>query len=78
MLAKIDIKIKLNAMPRATYFPKIQTNDTSMYLLGWGVPTFDSLYTLQSILRTKGAGRRRQLEFLRLLERQAGRHRRSS
>ncbi|MBL8522075.1 MAG: ABC transporter substrate-binding protein [Betaproteobacteria bacterium] len=56
MLAKIDIKIKLNSMPRATYFPKIQTNDTSMYLLGWGVPTFDSLYTLQSILRTKGAG----------------------
>ena len=56
MLAKIDIKIKLNSMPRATYFPKIQTNDTSMYLLGWGVPTFDSLYTLQSILRTKGQG----------------------
>ena len=56
MLAKIDIKIKLNSMPRATYFPKIQNMDTSMYLLGWGVPTFDSLYTLQSILRTKGTG----------------------
>jgi peptide/nickel transport system substrate-binding protein len=56
MLAKIDIRIKLNAMPRATYFPKIQNGDTSMYLLGWGVPTFDSLYSLQSIVRTKGAG----------------------
>ncbi len=56
MLAKIDIKIKLNAMPRALFLPKIQTSDTSMYLLGWGVPTFDSLYTLQSILRTKGPG----------------------
>lgn len=56
MLSKIDIKIKLNAMPRATYFPKIQNSDTSMYLLGWGVPTFDSLYTLQSILRSKGQG----------------------
>jgi peptide/nickel transport system substrate-binding protein len=56
MLAKIDIRVKVNAMPRANYFPKIQTNDTSMYLLGWGVPTFDSLYTLQSILRTKGTG----------------------
>ena len=56
MLAKIDIRIKLNSMPRVTYFPKVQNNDTSMYLLGWGVPTFDSLYTLQSILRTKGAG----------------------
>jgi peptide/nickel transport system substrate-binding protein len=56
MLAKIDIRVKVNAMPRANYFPKIQTSDTSMYLLGWGVPTFDSLYTLQSILRTKGQG----------------------
>jgi peptide/nickel transport system substrate-binding protein len=56
MLAKIDIRVKVNAMPRALYFPKIQNSDTSMYLLGWGVPTFDSLYTLQSILRTKGQG----------------------
>ncbi len=56
MLAKIDIRIKLNSMPRSTYFPKIQNGDTSMYLLGWGVPTFDSLYSLQSILRSKGAG----------------------
>jgi peptide/nickel transport system substrate-binding protein len=53
MLSKIDIKIKLNSMPRATYFPKIQNSDTSFYLYGWGVPTFDSLYTLQSIIRTK-------------------------
>ena len=56
MLAKIDIKIKLNSMPRALFFPKIQNADTSMYLLGWGVPTFDALYTLQSIMRTKGPG----------------------
>lgn len=56
MLAKIDIRLKVNAMPRASYFPKIQNGDTSMYLLGWGVPTFDSLYTLQSILHTKGKG----------------------
>jgi peptide/nickel transport system substrate-binding protein len=53
MLSKIDIKIKLNSMPRATYFPKIQNSDTSFYLYGWGVPTFDSLYTLQSIIHTK-------------------------
>jgi peptide/nickel transport system substrate-binding protein len=56
MLSKIDIRVKVNAMPRVNFFPKIQKSDTSMYLLGWGVPTFDSLYTLQSILRTKGEG----------------------
>ena len=54
MLSKIDMKIKLNSMPRATYFPKVQGGDTSMYLWGWGVPTFDSLYTLQAVLRSKG------------------------
>jgi peptide/nickel transport system substrate-binding protein len=52
MLAQIDVKVKVNAMPRATYFPKIQNFDTSFYMLGWGVPTFDSQYAVQSLLRT--------------------------
>ena len=56
MLSKIDIRIKLNSMPKANYFPKVQNSDTSMFLYGWGVPTFDSLYTLQELLRTKGKG----------------------
>ena len=56
MLSKIGIRIKLNSMPKAAYFPKIQKSDTSMFLYGWGVPTFDSLYTLQEIIRTKGVG----------------------
>jgi peptide/nickel transport system substrate-binding protein len=56
MLAQVNVKVKLNAMPRATYFPKIQKFDTSFYMLGWGVPTFDSLYALQSLIRTVGQG----------------------
>ncbi|MEO8103926.1 MAG: ABC transporter substrate-binding protein [Betaproteobacteria bacterium] len=56
MLSKIGIRIKLNAMPKAAYFPKVQNADTSMYLYGWGVPTFDSLYSLQELIHTKGAG----------------------
>ena len=56
MLAQIDVKVKLNAMPRTTYFSKIQKHDTSFYMLGWGVPTFDSLYALQSLMRTVGQG----------------------
>ena len=54
MWAKIGLKVNLNAMPRATYFPKIQKYDTSAYLLGWGVPTFDALYSLQSLAKTVG------------------------
>ena len=54
MWAKIGLKVNINAMPRATYFPKIQKYDTSAYLLGWGVPTFDALYSLQSLAKTVG------------------------
>jgi peptide/nickel transport system substrate-binding protein len=52
MLARIDVKVRVNTMPRAQYFPKIQNFDTSFYMLGWGVPTFDSQYAVQSLLRT--------------------------
>ncbi|MFW8566677.1 ABC transporter substrate-binding protein [Orrella sp. 11846] len=56
MWAKAGVKANLNAMPRATYFPKVQSYDSSAYLFGWGVPTFDALYTLQSLIRSKGEG----------------------
>jgi peptide/nickel transport system substrate-binding protein len=52
MLAQINVKVKVNAMPRVNYFPKIQNYDTSFYMLGWGVPTFDSQYAVQSLMRT--------------------------
>ncbi|OFV49285.1 ABC transporter substrate-binding protein [Oligella sp. HMSC09E12] len=56
MWARIGVKANLNSMPRATYFPKVQSYDTSAYLFGWGVPTFDALYTLQSLFHSKGEG----------------------
>ena len=56
MWAKVGVKASLNAMPRATYFPKVQNRDTSVFLFGWGVPTFDAMYTLQNLIRTKGEG----------------------
>ncbi len=55
MWAKIGIKAKLRTLPLVTYFPKIQRHEASIYMLGWGVPTFDALYSLQSLTRTMGA-----------------------
>ncbi len=52
MLAQVNVKVKVNAMPRAIWGPKTQNRDTSFYMLGWGVPTFDSQYALQSLVRT--------------------------
>jgi peptide/nickel transport system substrate-binding protein len=52
MWARAGLNARLNAMPRATYFQKIQKFDTSVYLLGWATATFDGLYTLQSLIRS--------------------------
>ena len=56
MWAKIGVKAKLRTSPLTTYFPMIQRYEASIYMLGWGVPTFDALYSLQSLVRTVGVG----------------------
>jgi peptide/nickel transport system substrate-binding protein len=56
MWAKAGVRVKLNAIPFSTHIPKILKHDTSAYMLGWGVATFDGLYTLQSLVRTKTTG----------------------
>lgn len=56
MWARVGVRAQLNAMPLGPFFQKIQREDTSIYLLGWGVPTFDAFYSLQSLVRSPGAG----------------------
>lgn len=56
MWSRAGVKAKLRTLPLASYFPMIQRYETSIYMLGWGVPTFDALYSLQSLVRTVGAG----------------------
>ena len=56
MWARIGLKPRLNAMPFANFIPKLINMDTSVYMLGWGVATFDALYMLQSLVRTKTTG----------------------
>ena len=56
MWARVGIKAKLRTLPLVTYFPMIQRFEASIYMLGWGVPTFDSLYSLQSLTRSVGSG----------------------
>ncbi|RYF36753.1 MAG: ABC transporter substrate-binding protein [Comamonadaceae bacterium] len=54
MWSRIGIKAKLRTLPLVTYFPMIQRHEASIYMLGWGVPTFDAMYSLQSLVRTPG------------------------
>src|SRR4030095_13127261 len=53
--ARVGVKAQLRTLPLVTYFPMIQRFEASIYMLGWGVPTFDALYSLQSLVRTVGA-----------------------
>jgi peptide/nickel transport system substrate-binding protein len=56
MWAKAGLNVKLNSMQFGPFIQKILNMDSSAYLLGWGVATFDALYTLQSLVRTKTTG----------------------
>ena len=56
MWAKLGVKVRVNAMPRSTHFPKLQRLDTSMYLLGWGGAITDAETTLTPLLRSRGEG----------------------
>jgi peptide/nickel transport system substrate-binding protein len=55
MWARLGVKAKLRTLPLVTYFPMIQRYEASIYMLGWGVPTMDALYSLQSLTRSVGA-----------------------
>jgi probable periplasmic dipeptide transport protein len=60
MWAKLNVKVNVHSMPRAQYFPKVLSFDTSAGLVGWGSSTFDAFYPLQSLSATydgtSGAG----------------------
>lgn len=44
MLGQIGITVNLDAKPKAQHFPLITDSKTDFYMLGWGVPTYDSEY----------------------------------
>ncbi len=54
MWAQIKVKLKVNAQPRATWFPKMEKLDTSLYLLGWGGAVTDAETTFTPVMRSQG------------------------
>jgi peptide/nickel transport system substrate-binding protein len=58
-LARIGVKINLQAETKVTYFPKILSRNTSFYMLGWTPGTYDSHNALNALMATptdKGQG----------------------
>jgi peptide/nickel transport system substrate-binding protein len=66
MWARIGVKVNLASENMATYIQKVQNFDTSMYMLGWGVATYDALYSLQSLARTRTSGPDGNFNFSRV------------
>ena len=56
MWARINVKVRVNAMPRSSYFPKLEKLDTSLYMLGWGGSLTDAESIFTPIFRNRGEG----------------------
>ncbi|MCP4295881.1 MAG: ABC transporter substrate-binding protein, partial [Proteobacteria bacterium] len=52
MLAKVGIKVTLNALPKDQWMPMVMGNKSDFYLLGFGTPTMDSLFTFGHIFKS--------------------------
>jgi peptide/nickel transport system substrate-binding protein len=58
-LARINVKVNLQAETKGTYFPKILRRDTSFYMLGWTPSTYDAHNALNALMACaddKGVG----------------------
>ena len=66
MWARLGVKASLMAENMATFSQKFQNFDSSLYLLGWGVATYDAQYTIQSLVRTKSGGADGNYNFSRI------------
>ncbi len=62
-LARVGVKINLEAESKGTYFPKILRRDTSFYMLGWTSSTVDAHNVLYPIMSTPGDGGRGQFNL---------------
>lgn len=55
MLARIGIKVQLVAQSKTKHFPLVEKEppETDFYLLGWGVPTFDSDFVFSFLYHSR-------------------------
>ncbi len=56
MLARVGVKINLEAETKGTYFPKILSRNTSFYMLGWTPGTYDAHNALYNLMATPKGG----------------------
>ena len=57
MLGRIGMNVNLVSQTRSLHFPLIERWETDFYLLGWGVPTFDSAYVFDFLVHSRRDGK---------------------
>lgn len=53
MWARIGIRLRINSQPFASLVPRLETLDTSLWMIGWGSPDNDALHNLLSLAYTR-------------------------
>ena len=52
LLARINVKLRVDARPKSIYFPKVLSGDTSFYLIGWGGGATDPQIVMDTLLHS--------------------------
>lgn len=52
MLAKVGIELRVNLMPRAQFFPKLDRLESSAYLMAWGGAELDAQPTMEPLMHS--------------------------
>jgi len=52
-LADIALKVKVMLRPKRAHFQTVRSGKSQFFLLGWGVPTFDSAYIFSNLFHTR-------------------------
>jgi len=53
MWARIGVNVRVEALPRAQYFPKAGRREVSAFMHGWGGGSSDPIYTLKPIFHSR-------------------------
>jgi peptide/nickel transport system substrate-binding protein len=53
MLGQIGIKVNLVSQSKSLHFPLIQKSESDFYMLGWGVPPYDSEYIFNYLYHSR-------------------------
>ncbi|APV52382.1 ABC transporter substrate-binding protein [Betaproteobacteria bacterium GR16-43] len=53
MFARIGVKVKLDTMPRAQFFQRVDQFDVSMHMYGWGGAAIDPGFTLGLVIHSR-------------------------